>query len=298
MSWIDWVPGVTMTSLFAAALWLCREWISARLGRSIQHKFDTKLEELKAKLHEQSAEFSAELRAKEVQMDALRSAALAGVASRRANLDERMISAVDQLWSAVQALAPAKAASADIAIINYDEAARVAETDPRAREVFHTMGGQLDPRELHSHEGQLARPFVSEMSWAIFSAYSSILSVAVLKMRMLSGGINIPNVIDEAKIQRLVLAALPHQKDFVTKHGPQAYHYLLDELEARLLTELRCVLRGVESDKETVEQAGEILRAADALADSLRADENGVADGEQTNREVLRKAAPSEAPHS
>lgn len=70
-------------------------------------------------------------------------------------------------------------------------------------------------------------------------------------------------------IKRLVAAALPHQAEFVAKHDTGAYHYLLDELESRLLGELRTVLEGVDSDKASVKQAAEILKESERVMTSL-----------------------------
>ena len=49
---IDWVTVsstiATSTIVCSALVWFCREWISARLKKSIQHEYDTKLEGYKA----------------------------------------------------------------------------------------------------------------------------------------------------------------------------------------------------------------------------------------------------------
>lgn len=49
---IDWVTVsssiATSTIVCSVLVWFCREWISARLKKSIQHEYDTKLEGYKA----------------------------------------------------------------------------------------------------------------------------------------------------------------------------------------------------------------------------------------------------------
>lgn len=269
MSLSDWVPAISSTSLLAGVLWLLRSVIATRLRASVQHEFDAKVETLKGELRRSEESFKADLRSKETQIEALRAGALSTLASRQAALDSRRIQAVDQLWSAVQALGPAKSVSATIAVMKFEGASKVSAENPRAREMFAMLGGQMDPKTLHTGEAHKARPFVSEMAWAIFSAYQSILSVAVLKMQLLKSGLDMPNIIDEDGVRRLIRAALPHQADFIAKHDTGACHYLLDELESRLLLELRRVLRGEESDKAAVKQAGEILRESENVMSSL-----------------------------
>ncbi|MGB7973802.1 MAG: hypothetical protein WCF81_05515 [Roseiarcus sp.] len=56
-------------------------------------------------------------------------------------------------------------------------------------------------------------------------------------------------------------AALPHQAEFIDQQDAGAYYYLLEDIEARLLTELRQILDGKEADQSTVERARKISGA-------------------------------------
>jgi hypothetical protein len=111
MNVADWIPAISTTSLLAAVLWLLRSVISTRLRASVQHEFYQKVEALKTDLRKSEESFKADLRSKESQIEALRSGALSGLASRKAAIDARRIQAVDQLWAALQALGPAKSVS-------------------------------------------------------------------------------------------------------------------------------------------------------------------------------------------
>lgn len=53
MSTVWTIIGSVGTSLLASGglVWLCREWISARLTKSIQHEYDIKLEDFKNRIH-------------------------------------------------------------------------------------------------------------------------------------------------------------------------------------------------------------------------------------------------------
>lgn len=270
MTFLDWIPAVSMTSLFAAVLWLLRSVIMTRLRASVRHEFNQKIEKLKSSLRESEESFKFDLRVKETQIEALRSGALSGLASRQAALDERRILAVDQIWSAVQKLAPAKSLSATMAIIKFEEALKLSAKKQASREMFASLGGNKDYQNLKAtKEAETARPFLSDMAWALYSAYQSILAVAMIKMHMLEHGIDTPDIIDTNRIKRLLTAALPHQKDFINTVDTGAYHYLLDELETSLLNELRKILQGADVDKSTLEQAATILRESESLQASL-----------------------------
>lgn len=269
MNFIDWIPAITTTSLFAFVIWLIRSVISTRLTKSVQYEFDQKLEILRAELRKNEETFKADLRAKDAQIELLRSGAISGLASRQAVLDKRRIEAVAELWSAVVELAPAKAASAMMASIKFEAAAKEAAKDSRVRQVFETIGGELDFKKFSNTNAAKARPFVSEMSWAIFFAYYTILIFAVTQLQMLKAGIDAPDILKTSAVTKLVQAVLPHHSAYLEKYGASGCHYLLDELESRLLKELQNILMGGESDKASVEQAAVILKESERVMETI-----------------------------
>lgn len=269
MDYLDWIPAVSTTSLLAFALWLMRSAISTRLKNSVQYEFDQKLEILRTELRKNEESFKADLRAKDAQIELLRSGAISGLASRQAVLDKRRIEAVDQLWSAVIELAPAKSASALMATIKFEAAAKEAAKNPRFRQLFEVLGGDSDLKKFGSANASKVRPFVSEMSWAIFSAYQAILLFSVAQLQMLKIGLNSPNMMDTSSVTKLVQAVLPHHSSYLEKYGASGYHYLLDELESRLLKELQNILKGGESDKASIEQAAVILQESESVMEAI-----------------------------
>ena len=64
----------------------------------------------------------------------------------------------------------------------------------------------------------------------------------------------------------MLKAALPHQSQFIEKSQPVAFHSLLDELEEKLLTELRNMLEGRDLDEAALVQAKDIMDAANRLS--------------------------------
>jgi len=269
MALLDWIPAISTTGLLGAALWLFRSVISTRLAKSVQHEFDNKLETIRASLRNSEESFKADLRSKETQIIALRSGALAGLVSRQTVLDKRRIEAVDQLWSGITALAPAKAASATMAVINFEAAAQAAAKNPKAREMFAAIAAPFDIQKIQLGNALTARPFVSQFAWAIFSAYQAIVFFAVFQLNMLKIGIDLPKALDTDAVMNLIKVALPDQAEYITKQGAGAFHYLLDLLEFRLLEELKKMLQGDESDKATVEQAAAIVKEAERVMQAI-----------------------------
>src|SRR5690242_16668687 len=133
MTLLSWIPTLSVTGSLAILVWLCRGPISSALTKGVEYKLNQKIERLRA-----------DLRAKESEMQALRSGALSALASRQIAVDRRRLEAVDQIWSAVTALGPARGVSGWMSVINFEAAAEAAKNDPRAQEVFAMFGSTFD----------------------------------------------------------------------------------------------------------------------------------------------------------
>jgi hypothetical protein len=245
----SWFPALTSTGLFAAALWLARETISARLTRSIQHEFGRKIESVRSDFRAAEERLKAQLREKEAEISALRSGALSALASRQASLDKRGLEAVDPLWAAFNSLAPARGLAATLSVIKFDAAAEAAERDPKARQFFESLGSGFDQSKIDQIGADRARPFLSPMAWAVFTAYRAVTLHSVMRWHVLKGGLGTNDYTDRKAIEKLVVAALPHYKEYLEKHGPEVYYYVLEGLETRLLSELQTMLTGTDLDK-------------------------------------------------
>lgn len=250
---MEWIAAISTTALFAAALWLLRNFIITRLTNSVRHEYDTKLENLKA-----------DLMAKASQIDALRSGVLSGVTTRQAAIFQRRLAAIEQLWDAVVALVPAKAVSAWMAVVKFEAAAKEAARNPRVREMF-SMLGSIDLDKLPTNQALKTRPFVSPLAWAYYSAYQAIIAHAVARLIMLRNGIDMGEVMDTKSITELVKVALPHQVQYIEKYGPSAFHHLLEELENNLLAAFHLMLKSDESDQDALEKSAAIIKKSEIL---------------------------------
>ena len=260
----NWIPALSTTSLFAFAAWLFRSFISTWLTKGIENNFNEKLEKLKA-----------ELQAKQAQIDALRNGAMAGLISRQSKLYERQLDAVEQIWESVTELSRAKYISAMMAVIKFEASAREASSNPQFRQIFELMGGGFSIKDIKLDAASKARPFLSPLAWAYYSAYQSIVLLAVAKYEMLKIGVDSPTkYIDAQKVNDLIKAVLPHHKDYIEKYGSSAHHYLLDEIENLLLEELRNIQKGIEADKENTKRAAAILKESEKLRESISKENN------------------------
>src|SRR5688500_11532375 len=200
----DWPPAITTSGLLATALWLGRSLIITRLTKSVGHEFDKKIEALRSQLREGEERLKADLRAKEIEIAALRNGAMTALASRQIAIDKRRLEAVDQLWSAVTILASARGVVAQMGVINFDEAAKEAEHNPQVRDMFQIIGSGFDLKNLNLEEAAKARPFVSPMVWATYSAIVAITMHAVLRLYALRSGGGTYKTIKNDAVDKLV----------------------------------------------------------------------------------------------
>lgn len=251
---------LSTTVLLSLLAWFSRQIIVTRLRASVQHEFDEKLEMLRADLRRSEESFKADLRSKEAQIETLRSGALSGLVSRQAALDKRRLEAVDQLWAGIEALGPLKLAAAVMAGVKFEKSLKLASEDPKVRDLFATFGGNVDPKAILKIDVHKSRPFVSEIAWALFSAYQAIVGHATAQLQMLKVGLDAPEILDSDHVSKLAKVALPHYAAYIDKHGAAGYSNMLEPLEAELLKELQRMMRGEESDKASIKQAAEIMK--------------------------------------
>jgi hypothetical protein len=244
--------GVPTTIFFA------RHWLLARISRSVQHGFDVKLEELRAELRKQEELLRSELRDKEAEISTLRNNVLSGSASRQALLDKRRFEAVEKVWTEVNDLGQLKAFSAMMAMLNIDA---VAKLNDEEKQQFLSVLGRIAPNlDQVKNVARDERAFLPESVWAYFATYKMIIQGNAVRFMILkSGADSVERYLSNDAIKQTVKAALPHQKKWIEEHEPQAYHYLLEEIETCLLTELRKVLEGKEVDESTAMRSRNIM---------------------------------------
>lgn len=267
MDFSPWLPAISTTGLLAAALWLGRNLITTRLTRSVAFEFDAKLERVRAEHRQVEEQLKADLRAREAQLNALQGGALTAMASRQQALDKRRLEAVDQIWSAVQALAPARHIATFMALVNWERAPAATERDPKARKFFEAIGQGLEPSQIDLSMAHRARPFLAPPVWAAWSALSVVCMHGVARHIALKGGLGDAGLADLEALNKLVVAALPHYNDFLAEHGAMAYFHAIPALEEKVLSEIQAMLAGTQPDTDAVARASVIIKLAAAVAD-------------------------------
>ncbi|MBL0211268.1 MAG: hypothetical protein IPQ13_10220 [Holophagaceae bacterium] len=245
--------------------WLGRDFLRTWLTRRVENEFNQKLEILRAQLRESEERLKADLHAREAEVTALRNGALTALGSRQIAVDYRRLEAVDQLWSAVLALLPARSLMRSMAVIEYEPAAEAAEADSKVRELFSSFGNEEVLLHLDTSSAGKARPFVSLSIWATYTALSALSHHAVVRWHTLKSGLGTKGLVNNDAVANLIKVALPHKASLIDDWGPSGWHYLYEELEAKLLQEFQTMLEGKEADALSLKQTAEIIRLANEI---------------------------------
>lgn len=252
MELVDLYPSLTTAGLFVAVLWLGKNVISTRLKKSVEHEFNEKLETVRSQIRDSEDRLKAEIRIKEVEIAALRNGALSALASRQIALDKRRLEAVDQLWESVTSLAPTRATLIVFSAIPFEGAASGVGQDPNARKFYQMMGNTFDISKLDSSGASKARPFLTPMVWATFSAMQAVLIHAVSRLYILQSGIDVKDFSNIEPVTKLIKVALPHYSKYIDDFGTSAYYNVLQALDEQLLSEIQIMLSGAEIDKASI----------------------------------------------
>jgi hypothetical protein len=244
-------------TLIVAAAYLSRRLIEARLTRSVQHEFDTKLTTFKQELREEAQ-----------QRESVRNTAFAALLGQRSALAAKRIEAVQSLWEGVLEIRKGIFMAAQLDILKLD--AVVAELqDPRMRQYFETtVAGDVVEDAYISRLAKFGtvRPFVSPTAWALFAAYSAIVAAAIAKMKALRLGFDPRKFFKDQHWAGLLPDVLPPEDiDLLGKDADHGLQWAFGRIEERLIVELQRSLGETSAGLESVADAQRILEAAERL---------------------------------
>lgn len=231
-----------------------RAWIE----KSIQAKFDRDIEEVRS-----------QVRKNDHRIESIRNSALSAAAHSNDILTKRRIDAIERLWATSLDLQRYKFPTYVAKHMNMDEALKLARQGGADGESLRQFAENIS-RTVKLEEfppaksSDVERLFVSEVAWAMFSAYRTIITIPILQFASIQTGLGESLAGNHEKILDVVKAALPHRKAFIDLQGTNSLNFLVDELEEKLFSALRESLENPSTDAENVARAAEIMRAVES----------------------------------
>ncbi len=237
------------------------------------------MEELKSGLKLAEEKKKAELAAINSRADALQNNIFSALRERSSFLDRRRIEAVERIWATAVELRPLEQASVAAQTIKLDKAMEVAaQQTPEGQKVrefaatiSNAMGFSFEKFKPLTHVVDKERPFVSPLTWALFSTYRSVVVDPVFRFGVIKAGGSPQFIKDNSDLVEAVKEALPHQGDFIEKYGAEALAHLVDELREKLFRELTAGLSNADWNVREWEQAHRVVQALDRMADKQTA---------------------------
>ncbi|QTL03165.1 hypothetical protein J5J86_20800 [Aquabacter sp. L1I39] len=267
----EWIAAITSSTVVSIAGVIVGAYYKAKVEKSIQHRYDAKIEEIRSGFRASEEALKADLRAKADQITALRSGALTGLANRYTSLDKRRLEAIDKIWTSVIRRSKLKFAVKVMGGINVDVALDLSRDNgpdgAAVREFAFSIWKLADIDGLNSSDiPDTERPFLPPMVWAMYSAYFHVISHALAQLAGMRTGVGKKILSDPAPTLALVKSALPHQSEFIDQHGVSGFTSLIDELEDSLLREIQNSLHNPDADFANLKQAASILAASENLS--------------------------------
>lgn len=258
--WIAWI----VVALFAGVAFVARVWLKSVVEGQVQVSVERQAEGIRSEIRRSEERLKSDLRTREAEIQALRDGVLSGRANRLALIDKRRLEAVERVWIAVSKLTRMKGPAMALSVLKYDAVAKRAPTDSKLRELLkmmsETFGGKDFEEKMAELKADHERPFISDMSWALYAAYSTIIVSGWAILKILAIGIEKPDeLIKRDHASNLLKTALPEYASYIDEHKEAAHYYLLEKLEAKILLELRHSLEGPQVDAENIRRSTEIM---------------------------------------
>lgn len=241
--------------LGGSAVWLGRTWISARLTASLRTKTEMEL-----------ATFRTRLEAAERQVNSVRDAGLEAARSTNAAVLRERVIATKEIARALVELNSVVALSMLIAPMTaewVDKSAGLPATTEFAASLLNGSKAENLLTRL-SVLGEY-RPFVTEQSWALFSAIQSFYAARVAKCVVLrAANAEMARRLWHADAERkLIETIIPAQLDAYDRNPIEVENAFAETVRSELLNELRRGLSGGHTGAEAVHDARAILSATE-----------------------------------
>jgi hypothetical protein len=248
----------------------------AAIERRVQSHFDKKLETFKSDLRIDEEKLKHSLKSQDDKIRDLRQNLLSNISSRNSVLDKRKIDAAERVWNAVTAHAPYRNVATFSRAINMSKLMEIAwkpgsgQDGARHMADFMLTSSGISGQKLEETPFK-ERPFVSPLIWALYSAYSRIVTFPSTQLIVAKNGIEPTILNDFGPLLDLAKSILPSWADFIEQHGGASITYLFEPIEERLLSEIRQFLETGGDDTSKFEQATAIVTKLDAIEAASKA---------------------------
>jgi hypothetical protein len=201
------------------------------------------------------------------------SGALSALTFRQNELYKRQLEAIDQLWTTTTELNKYRGMASLFRPLKWDAFIDAVKKDPKTKSLILAFCPDFDLKKVDTSAAYKARPYVSAMVWAYYSAIETVIMDALTRIHMLQHDLADKELINDKYVASMLKTALPEMSAHIDKYGINSYYGLLEKLDQKLLTAISDMLAGTQTDEEGVAQAARILDKAKAVKEQAKTTE-------------------------
>ncbi|HEX4500234.1 MAG TPA: hypothetical protein VH187_03555 [Scandinavium sp.] len=250
---LKWVGSVlASTAVFGIVVYLMRSTLTKLIGKSIEHRFDKKIESFKAEIRGNEKEFE-QIRAF---MGSIRK-------ERDSTLQAKRFEAAETLMRQRQFLGQFTMLVEYVKMLNMEEILKN-RNDPQIAKFIKALTDPVDIDEKLKIYGTFDRTmtdlYLSERIKKLFETYQYIMLNAVMIMKILSlPNLDInPDLFKKDSIKNMVIELAPLSKEGFDQFGDSYAFHWTNYFYTEILTELRNELLGITSMSKDTEAATQL----------------------------------------
>lgn len=269
---MKWLGSALTSAVFLGAVaYFMRSTLTKFIGKSVEHRFDKKIENFKAEIRDSEKEF-----------EQIREFMGAARRERDSTLQTKRFEAAEALMRSRQFLGQFTVLVEYLKMLNLEEITKN-RSDPKISQFIKALTDPVGIDEKLKTYGAFDRTmtelYLSDRVKKLFDTYQFIILNAVMIMRVLSmPGLQInPDLFKKGSIKNMVIELVPSSKDGFEQYGDgHAYHWV-SYFYDQILNELRNDLLGISSMSYDTEAATKL--AMDSRAAKIKLHESLAANG-------------------
>ncbi|BEJ33004.1 hypothetical protein OIPHN330_16240 [Citrobacter freundii] len=243
ITWI--VSTITSAGFLAGVAYLMRDVLTRFLTKSIEHKFEKKIEE-----------FRAEIRSEEKELEQIRAFIVSARRERDGGLQSKRFEAAEMLLANRKFLLEFSGLVDIVKMIKFDELLKQHDKN-KVKDLIDTLlkPYNIDKKleEYKKYDYSIPKLYLNERVIAFFEVYKQIVMYAVTTMTLISvGAYQNSDDLKSENLVKAVQALVPLSKEGFDKHGDMYALHWFNYFYDGILSELRNDLFGSDTmDKDT-----------------------------------------------
>jgi len=238
----------------------------------VNNHFEGKLESLRSEIRQTEEYVKSNLQNNEGRINAIINRTTSLVSNRHSQLEAKKIEAIEMLWKHKAEFDHGKGLVYMTGAIKLDEAAKEIENNDQLKQFFQLLN-KASPIDKWTAEPlpelESKKPFVESEVWSIYDTYKSVIMDTILRMKLLSEGINPEGKLKDKQLVNQLKATLPEYENVIDQYGLEVRAYIIDIIDKKLLEATHEALYGTTADISTRDLAQKLKEAikADEISD-------------------------------